>query len=124
MRAVRRAIPLRDMRMRVTETLVAACEAFEKEQPDADRTAYYERFGTPQQVAKIALENTETDVLYREITRSKRIWKIALIVGILIALGFGITYAWFVREVKSSQGGYFIDIGPHEETGPFEEAQP
>ncbi len=109
LRAVKRKMPLRDMRSRVLETLKPACEAFEAEHPDADRTAYYERFGTPQMIAKEALENTETDVLYRGLTRARRIWIIALAAAALIAIGFWICYALYIREVKVSKGGYFED---------------
>ena len=109
LRAIKRAIPLRDMRKRVVATMTATCEAFEQEQPTADRTAYYRRFGTPQQVAKMALENTGTDELYRGLTRARRIWRIALIVGILAVLGYGITYSYCLWAVKYSDPGHFSE---------------
>lgn len=107
LRAVKRKIPLRDMRSHVLETLKPACEAFEAEHPDADRTEYYERFGTPQMIAKDALENTETDVLYRGLTRSRRIWIIALVAAALMVIGFGICLAIASVDAHRSANGYF-----------------
>lgn len=96
---VRRQIPLRDMRARMMKTLKPACEAFEAEHPDADRTAYYERFGTPQMIAKDALANASPSSVYRAATTKQAI-TVALFSAIaLIGIGLGITYAWVKHEL-------------------------
>lgn len=105
--AVKRKIPMRDMRSRVMETVRPICEAYANEHPEADRTAYYERFGTPERIAKDALENTDADIIYRGLTRARRIWIVALIAAVLIVIGFGITYAYFCREIYASAGSYY-----------------
>lgn len=105
LRAVRRRIPLRDMRARVMKTLVPACELFAAEQPDADRTEYYERFGTPKQIAKDALENAEPDVLYRGLTRTRKIWIIVLIDAALVVGGFWVAYALCLHDVRDTKSG-------------------
>lgn len=107
LRAVRRAIPFRDMRARVMETLRPACEAFSSECPDADRTAYYERFGMPRQIACNALESTAPDAVFRTVRRSRRIWMIALITAALIVIGFGVSFTYLSCWGRRMMNGYF-----------------
>ena len=102
LRAVKRKIPLRDMRSRVMETLKPACEAFEAEHPDADRTAYYERFGTPQMIAKDALENASPSVVYRAATSKRPIIAALFAATALIGIGIAITFAWVRYESAHS----------------------
>ena len=102
------------MRARVMETLRPASEAFAAECPEADRTAYYERFGTPRQIACDALESTAPDAVFRTVRRSRRIWLIALIAAALIVIGFGVTYAVALHEVHNSAKGYYIESPVYE----------
>lgn len=118
LRAVKRAIPLRDMRNRVMETLTKACEDFEKEVPDADRTDYYSRFGHPKDVARTALENVDTDVVQRELTKSRRIWRIAILSAAIVLLCIVVLFIAMFIDAHESANGYFQDDGPYEVTMP------
>jgi hypothetical protein len=109
LRAVRRAIPFRDMRALVMETLRPACEAFAAECPEADRTAYYERFGTPRQIACDALESTAPDAVFRTVRRSRRIWIIALTAAMLIVIGFWASYTYLSCWGRRIMNGSFND---------------
>ena len=109
LRAVKRGIPLCDMRKRVIRTLKPACEIFETEQPNADRSALYERFGTPEQIARNALENTEPDILYRSLTRTRRTWIVSLVVAALIVIGFWLAFTIASCKVCLSSPGYYIE---------------
>ena len=104
---VRRATPLRGMRKSILAGLREPVLDYSQKFPKANLQAYWMHFGSPRRVAADAFENTDSERLYQAITRSRRIWRIWLILAIFAIAGLMLTFRTMIHENGIATNGYF-----------------
>ena len=107
--AVRRKIPIRDMRERITQSLRLSCESFETEHPDADRKMYCAHFGTPEQIGINALQSCDPNDICLAIKRNRKVRTASLsVIAAIVLLIWGMCM-YLCYEVYRDAHGYFIE---------------
>ena len=102
LRRVRRLLPCsRTVKDRITAPLRQSLLEYLAEKPDASPEALWTRFGPPEAVAAMCLENTDKAALMKQLLIKRRILRIvsvAVLVSVLLWAGF-VTYSYW--ELRS-----------------------
>ena len=102
LRRVRRLLPCsRTVKDRITAPLRQSLLEYLAEKPDASPEALRTRFGPPEAVAAMCLENTDKAALMKQLLIKRRILRIvsvAVLVSVLLWAGF-VTYSYW--ELRS-----------------------
>lgn len=107
--AVRRKLPMRDMRERITQSLRLSCESFETEHPNADRKMYCAHFGTPEQIGINALQSCDPNDICLAIKRNRKAKIVSLsVIATIVLLMVGICM-YFCHEVYQGTHGCFVE---------------
>ncbi len=107
--AVRRKLPMRDMRERITQSLRLSCESFETEHPNADRKMYCAHFGTPEQIGINALQSCDPNDICLAIKRNRKAKIVSLsVIATIVLLMAGICM-YFCHEVYQATHGFVVE---------------
>lgn len=111
LRQVRRLLPCSPReRKRITEALQRSLEAYLMERPEATLPEIQARFGSPESVASMCLQESALPTTVKQLRLRRRIWLLASSIALVILLTW-VGYLIYIHYTVQAEimNGYYVD---------------